>query len=282
MRYPLILLSFLLIIPVVSISAQSSTDESTYWQQKNIEAKTKNSEMRKSYYEKYKAKGYDVSSITSDLLDATQTDEGKFWDALKKVQNAYEMNDRKAYVEKFKSKGIDVSGFTDDIMNDSGKFWELVKKLQSNYEQAQNASWMKQKEEKNALEAKQKEAYLKEKEAKMKSEEARKEAMNSLKKEWTNSGTKIDTMNTQNKTQNATTTALDRAKKLFIERLDKVPEDEQEDVFAKLEKNISKQLETARKRNSKATIMKLEAFLEILTERMDWAIDDESLVNSLF
>ena len=47
--------------------------------------------MRKEYYEKYKAKGYDLSLLTSDIMDGTKTDENKFWEALKQVQNINEI-----------------------------------------------------------------------------------------------------------------------------------------------------------------------------------------------
>lgn len=278
MRYILLAFAFFAMLPAVSTYAETDVkDESAYWQQKTIETQKKSTEMRKGYYDTFKAKWYDVSSITADLLDGSKTEEWKFWEALKKVQNIHEMADRKAYVEKYRSKGVDVSGFTDEVMNDSGKFWELIKKLQGAYEE-------KQKE----TSAKEKEAYMKEKEAKRVAEESKRTAEQEKKSQATvekktssDDAKKSQTEATQ-KAKNTSNALVERAKKLFIERLDKIPEAEQAEAFAKLEKNIMRQLEVAKKRNTKILILKLEAFLQVLQERMDGDVDDESLVNSLF
>lgn len=255
MRYTLLACLIIAAVPLTSTFAQTVAKDENYYQQKAEQA-SKSTEMRKAYYDSYKAKGYDVSSLTSDLLDGSKTEEWKFWEALKKIQNTHEMKDRKAYVEKYRSKGVDVSGFTDEVMNDSGKFWELVKKLQPQYEAAS-------------------------KEATSKDAEAKKQApVNTEKKPQPTQEKKPQEVAPQKKPQ--TNPIVENAKKLFIAKLDKIPEDEREATYARLETNILKQLEVAKKRNAKTTIMKLEALLTILQERMEGDVDDESLVNSLF
>jgi hypothetical protein len=81
------------------------------------------------YYDKYLAKGYDVSSI-KPYLDGATTSESEFWEALKKMQNNHEVPDRRAYVVKLAKYGYDVSGFTETVIWDSGKFWEMVKMVE--------------------------------------------------------------------------------------------------------------------------------------------------------
>ena len=81
--------------------------------------------------------------------------------------------------------------FTDDVMNDSGKFWDLIKKVQLAYE------------------AKEKESYNKEKESKLDSSLSKKQDTTQ------NVNTTITKTNTQY-------VLVERAKKLFIERLNKI------------------------------------------------------------
>lgn len=88
------------------------------------------STMRMEYYNKYLAKGYDVSSI-KEYLDGTTTTESEFWEALKKMQNNHEVPDRRSYVAKLEKYGYDVSAFTESVIWDSGKFWEMVKMVES-------------------------------------------------------------------------------------------------------------------------------------------------------
>ncbi len=232
-----------------SDSSYSSSTDSAYWESKKVESQNKSTQMRKEYYEKYKAKWYDMSLLTADLLDGTKTEESKFWDVLKKLQNQNEMQWRKDYVAKLNSKGIDISGFTEVVMYDSGKFWELANRLYSEYEK-----WVKQantyKEEKKYAEEKK---YLENKKTEDK---------------------KQDT-----KTSNPN---IEKAKKLFIQSLDKIPSDKQAVIYPRLEKNILRQMELAKKRNSKLLIQKLEAMLVTLRERMNNEEDDNSIINSLF
>lgn len=108
------------------------TNDAAYWQAKKEEAQKRSTEMRAKKIEEMKAKGYDVSSIGSDLLDATKTDEGAFWKAVGAIQNAHEIEARKKKLEELKSKGYDVSTITEDVIADGQKFWDAVKKLTSN------------------------------------------------------------------------------------------------------------------------------------------------------
>ncbi len=57
-----------------------------YWENQKIEKQQKSTEMRNKLYAELKAKGYDVSSLSSDLLDAAKTDESAFWEAVKAIK----------------------------------------------------------------------------------------------------------------------------------------------------------------------------------------------------
>lgn len=72
-------------------SYQSSNEEAMekdaqYWENEKIERQEKSTEMRNKLYIELKAKGYDVSSLSSDLLDAAKTDESAFWEAVKAIK----------------------------------------------------------------------------------------------------------------------------------------------------------------------------------------------------
>lgn len=72
-------------------SYQSSNEETMekdgqYWENQKIEKQKKSTEMRNKLYAELKAKGYDVSSLSSDLLDAAKTDESAFWEAVKAIK----------------------------------------------------------------------------------------------------------------------------------------------------------------------------------------------------
>jgi hypothetical protein len=72
-------------------SSTSYTSDTAYWEAKKADAQIKSTQMRKEYYEKYKSKGYDLSLLTTEIMDGTKTDENKFWEALRQVQNLNEM-----------------------------------------------------------------------------------------------------------------------------------------------------------------------------------------------
>lgn len=257
------------IMPHVSAESNTSyTSDTAYWEAKKIESQNKSTQMRKEYYEKYKSKWYDLSLLTADIMDGTKTDENKFWEALKQVQNLNEMPGRKEYVAKLSSKWIDVSGFTDTVMNDSGKFWTLANKLYAEYEQ----SAKKEAEYKKELEYKKQEEYKKELESK-KQEEKKYIETKYEEKKVENKPTTINKIHSAN---------IERAKKIFIQNLDKIPVDKRDVVYQRVEKNIIKQLEISRKRWATLLTLKLEAMLVILQSKMNEDASDESIVNSLF
>ena len=68
--------------PPFSVTPGSTTD-ANYWLQQKAIMQQKSSEMRQQKYEELKAKGIDVSLLTSTLLDATKTDEATFWTVMK-------------------------------------------------------------------------------------------------------------------------------------------------------------------------------------------------------
>ena len=122
-----VLSASILMIGVSSLFAESNYYESS---KESITLKQQSSSaMRMQYYNKYLAKGYDVSSIRP-YLDGATTSESEFWEALKKMQNNHEVSDRRAYLAKLAKYGYDVSGFTEAVIWDSGKFWEMVKAVE--------------------------------------------------------------------------------------------------------------------------------------------------------
>jgi predicted HicB family RNase H-like nuclease len=114
--------------PMVSAitDTTSSTTDAAYYEEKKLLEQKRSTEMRLEYYNKYKAKGYDVSMLDA-YLDGAKTTESDFWYVLKKVQNNHEVPQRREYITKLKNYGYDVSGFSETVIWDSGKFWELVK-----------------------------------------------------------------------------------------------------------------------------------------------------------
>lgn len=134
-------------------------------------------------------------------------------------------------------------------MNDSGKFWELANRLYSEYEKSVKLA-NTYKEEKKYVEEKKNPELKKTEDKKL-----------------------------EPKTSNAN---IEKAKKLFIQSLDKVPSDKQATMYPRLEKNILRQIEIAKKRTSTLLVQKLEAMLIVLRDRMNNTEDDDSIINSLF
>jgi hypothetical protein len=265
-RVIFLLIASTLVLSYTAVFAETtSSSDAAYWEMKKVDQQNKSTQMRKEYYEKYKAKGYDMSLLTSDLLDATQTDEAKFWEALKKVQNAYEIPMRRAHLDKMKTSGIDVSGFTEEIIADSGKFWKMVDTLQRAYSST--------KEQKPVVETKPimyEKPYV----------ETTKPMMNDKPAQGTmNPEKKPDDSGKNN--SNSRPPLTEKARKLFIERLDKIPADKLEVTLTRLKDTINRQIETATKNSNTLIVAKLKALLQIVEEKMTTG-SDEALINSLF
>lgn len=144
MKQNILLLSgVILVIPQALLFAQwdkyeylpppqgsTSTSESDYWAEKKVQMQQRSTEMRKAKYTELQWKWVDVSSLTSDILDASKTEESVFWDILKKIQQTQEIKSRNEFLTKLANQGVDVSQFTDEVIADGQKFWDLVKKLQ--------------------------------------------------------------------------------------------------------------------------------------------------------
>lgn len=215
--------------------------------------------MRRATYEKYKTKGYDMSLMTDALLDATLTSESQFWEMMRKIQNIQEVQSRKEYLVKLASKGIDTSVFTDEILSDSVKFWAKVKLLEQENQQRYTEKKKEQEMQKNTQ---NNEEYKKAVEERKKAEEKK--------------------YSTEEKKNVTLPTSFERVKKLFIERIEKIPADKKEASLQRLQKNIEKQLESARKNSNTMLTMKLEVLLQIVKTKINTEVDDETLVNSLF
>ncbi len=131
-------------------------------------------------------------------------------------------------------------------MNDSSKFWELANRLYTEYEKSAKKAteYKKLEEEKKYTEYK-----------------------------------KVEEKKQEIKTSNP---GIEKLKKLFIQNLDKIPADKQVTTYPRLEKNILRQLELARKRGATLLVQKLEVMITILREKMNNEDDDESVMNSIF
>ncbi len=239
----------------MSDSSSYSNYDASYWEQIKVAQQNKSTQMRKEYYEKYKAKWYDVSLLTADVLDGSKTDESTFWEILKKVQNLKEIPERKAYIEKLISYGADAAIFTDEVIQNSGKFWELVKSIEPELKAKKNEQMYLEQKKKEESKYKE-ELQKKEQELKYKEEKKTIEAPKN-------------------------NTIGDRIIKLFITRLEKVPADKLGTTLNTLEFNIQKQLEIAKMKNSKVLINRLTTMLNIVQEKKA-SQDDESLIDTLF
>lgn len=112
---------------LASLYAESSYSDST---KSSIVAKQEESTlMRTKYYNEYKMKGYDMSTLEA-YLDASKTSEGEYWAVFKVIKDKKEIPERREYVAKLSTKGYDVSGFTEAVITDAGKFWEMVKAVE--------------------------------------------------------------------------------------------------------------------------------------------------------
>ncbi len=243
---------FLFVVIITSIQSQSALAESissdnAYYEQKKLAGQDASTKMRYEYYQKYKAKWwYDLSILTSELLDGRLTGEWQFWEALKKMQNLKEIPERKIYVDKLSKYGADTSEFTESTIADSGKFWELYKKWE----------WVLKT---NIPATEKKEVYVK---------EVRKEES-------------VSYQETKNTSQIQKTQTQDRAIKIFILRLDRVPTEKLPATLEKLQKNIKNQMEVVSKKWSKLMLIRLDMMLKIVEERME-SDSDEAMIESLF
>lgn len=227
--------------------------ESNYYEpsKESIVAKQQSSSaMRMQYYDKYIAKGYDVSSIKPYLDGATST-EWEFWEALKKMQNTNEVPDRRSYVAKLQKNGYDVSGFTETVIWDSWKFWEMVKSIENAKKYVQEVK----KEEYKAVEMKKEESVKTEYK---KVEEKKSEGITKL--QWSSS---------------------DRLKSAMKARIAKIPAESRDVVLIRLHDILVKNIANAQAKNAKLLAARYEIMLAVVREEME-TVDDETLINSLF
>ncbi|MFZ2256388.1 MAG: hypothetical protein WAW59_07115 [Patescibacteria group bacterium] len=235
--------------------------DTTDYAEKQAYEQSKSSQMRLEYYNKYKAKGYDVSLLTADILDGNKTGEDKFWYVLKQVQNNHEVPDRRNYVAKLKSHGYDVSGFTDTVIWDSGKFWEMVKAVEAGKNIEAKKEEVK-KEEYKKVEAKKEEVKkaveTKKEDVKAKVEEKKTETVKKLAQSQT-----------------------ERLKTLMKARIAKLPTATRDATLARLEQALIKGIELARAKNSTILAARYEVLLVVVQEEMN-NIDDEALIESIF
>jgi len=224
--------------------------DTTDYTEKQAYEQSKSSQMRLEYYNKYKAKGYDVSLLTTDILDGNKTGEDKFWYVLKQVQNNHEVPDRRNYVAKLKSYGYDVSGFTETVIWDSGKFWEMVKAVEAGKKVETKKEEVKKEEYKKV--------EVKKEEVKAKVEEKKTETVKKLAQ-----------------------SQAERLKVLMKARIAKLPTANRDATLARLEQALIKGIEAARAKNSTILAARYEVLLVVVQEEMN-NIDDEALIESIF
>lgn len=204
--------------------------------------------MRTDYYNQYKAKGYDVAPLAA-YLDASKTSDSEFWAAFKVIKDKKEIPERREYVAKLKSKGYDVARFTEEVILDSGKFWEMVKAVEYGTKSAVTET--------------------KKEEVKVKVEEKKTEVKTKVEEKKEEVKTKVS------QSQN------ERLKALMKARIAKIPTESRDATLTRLESTLTKAIELARARNAKILAARYEILLSVVQEEMN-AIDDETLINSLF
>lgn len=232
-------------------SSATSTESSAYEQ-------SKSNTMRMEYYNKYKAKGYDMSVMSEKYLDASQTTESQFWEALKYLQNVNEIGDRRLYVEKLKNYGLDVSGFTEEVISDSGKFWDMVKSVEAGKKMVE----AKKEEVKKTIETKKEEV-------KDKVETKKEEVKKNVEEKKAAVVLKVSAK------QEA------RLKELMQNRIDKIATDKREATLTRLETIIMKRIELAKAKNATLLTARYEILLSVIQQELA-EVDDESLIADLF
>ena len=255
----------LLISGATSVWAEENYQSSSTYTEKSEYETSKSSQMRLEYYNKYKAKGYDVSSLDA-YLDGAKTTESQFWEALKQVQNNHEVPDRRAYVEKLRGYGYDVSGFTEEIIWDSGKFWEMYKAVEAGKKVEEKKEEYKKVEEKKETIKKVEE---KKEVVKNKVEEKKSEVKEKVEEKRIRTVVKISAA------QSA------RLTKLLKDRIDKLSTDTRDATLVRLESTLTKAIEAAEAKNAQLLVARYKVLLTVVQEEMD-NVDDESLINSLF
>ena len=162
-------------------------------------------------------------------------------------------------------------------MNDSGKFWELANRLYKEYELQTKISTDYKKEQEYKAKKEQEQKYLEQK------KEQEKQYIE-MKKEQEIKAKEQEKKYLETKKEQVvkpSNPAIENIKKLFTQSLDKIPADKQTEAFARIEKNILKQIEISKKRNNKLVLQKLEAMLIILQEKMDNTDNDESIISGI-
>lgn len=132
-----------------SSNGETTMSQNDYWAERKMEEQRKSTEMRKSKYTEMKAKGYDMSTVNSDVLDAAKTDESAFWNAMRGVMATKDASNRQNIANELKKNGFDTSLLTTDALNpaktDEGAFWKLVKVIKESREKVQVPNVRKEK-----------------------------------------------------------------------------------------------------------------------------------------
>lgn len=209
---------------------------------------SKQTQMRMEYYNTYKAKGYDVSLLTADILNPQKTEESQFWEVFKQVKNNYEIPQRREYVAKLKSYGYNVSAFTETIIVDGTGFWDIVKYIESK-KKPEVVTPVKPVEVTVAPEKKGEEKKGEEK--------------------------KVESTRKISQTQEK------RLVTLMKNRIAKIQESSRSATLTRLEQALINAIESARTRKNTLLIARYEILLAVVQEEIG-NTDDELLVESLF
>ncbi len=226
------------------------------------------SAMRTKYYNEYKTKGYDMSSLEA-YLDASKTSDSEYWAAFKRIKDSKEIPERRTFVEKLKSQGYNVDNFSEEIILDSGKFWAMVKSVQA----SKPATDVNKEEYKKSEPVKQdykKDEYKKEEYKKV--EPVKKENKDEYN---TKEAKKAPSM--EEKSQIYT----EKLKTLMKDRIAKLPADTREATLARIESSLMKAIESAKSKNATRLATRYQVLLAVVQAEMDDS-SDEDLVNSLF
>lgn len=230
------------------------------WEAKKLEKQKRSTEMRQNTYSMMKEKGYDVSSLTDELLDGSKTDESQFWMALEKIKKAKDGENRSKIAKELSLAGRDTSKLTEEILDpyktEERVFWEVVKAIKSDGQPVPS----EQNQTKPTLSPNQKP------DSSNRSPNMREAA-----------GRMENRSDRSNMEQAQKAFALSKAaREKLITTLKAVSEEKKAATLDAMRAKIKKQMETAKSKKQKLTYQKLEETLRIAEEYLQTQEDEMS------
>lgn len=245
---------------------QSSQNQEN-WEQKKLEKQKRSTEMRQNTYAMMKEKGYDVSSLSDDLLDGSKTDESEFWMALEKIKKAKDGENRAKIAKELSLAGHDTSKLTNEILDpyttEERVFWEVVKTVKDN---------------EGVSQARPRQPKPMEMQVQRSESNENRNTFGASKNpnaEWGKSGER----------QEQKPSVLSKAaREKLIKTLTAISEEKKAATLETMRAKIQKQMEVAKSKKQKLTYRKLEETLRITEEYLQTEeneMSDDELINQI-